>query len=71
MHFSTSKGGRWAIRGAKVALIGLGLKTAYDKGKASVKPTTIYVTPTEESEPTTDENQEETKPVEAEEQTAD
>lgn len=53
MKFSTSKGGRWAIRGTKCILIGLGLKTAYDAGKKSVKPEMVLVTPvTEEEEPT-------------------
>ena len=49
--FRTSKGGRWAIRGTKLVLIGLGLKTAYDAGKKSVKPEMILVEPvTEEPE---------------------
>lgn len=56
--FSTSKGGRWAIRCGKIALVGLGLKTAYDQGKKSVKPTTVYVTPIEEG-PTNEETKEE------------
>lgn len=49
--FRTSKGGRWAIRGTKLILIGLGMKTAYDAGKKSVKPEMILVEPvTEEPE---------------------
>lgn len=48
MRFSTSKGGRWAIRGTKAILIGIGLKTAYDAGVKSVKPTVVMVTPVEE-----------------------
>lgn len=60
-RFSTSNGGRWAIRCGKVALVGLGLKAAYDQGKKSVKPTTVYVTPIEENQ---EENQTEENPVE-------
>lgn len=72
--FSTTKGGRWAIRGAKGLLIGLGLYKAYDAGKKSVKPTLVYVrdetTATEETtetetEPETN-NQEETEKTTAE-----
>lgn len=68
--FSTTKGGRWAIRGAKGLMIGLGLYKAYDAGKRSVKPTLVYVrdetTATEEStEPETEtNNQEETATTE-------
>lgn len=70
--FSTTKGGRWAIRGAKGLLIGLGLYKAYDAGKKSVKPTLVYVrdetTATEETtEPETEtNNQEETATTTAE-----
>lgn len=55
--FSTSKGGRWAIRGTKAVLIGLGLKTAYDAGRKSVKPEMVLVAPVEEEpmEETTEE----------------
>ena len=44
-RFSTSKGGRWAIRIGKAGLIGLGLKAAYDYGKKSAEPTVVTVTP--------------------------
>lgn len=52
-RFSTSKGGRWALRVGKAGLVGLGLKTAYDYGKKSVKPMMVYVTPAE-TEPETE-----------------
>lgn len=62
--FSTSTGGRWAIRGTKALLIGLGLKTAYEAGQRSVKPEVIMVTPVEPEPETAPEPEE--KPVEEE-----
>ena len=41
--FRLSTGGRWAIRGGKALLAGLGLFGAYKAGQKSVKPTVIYV----------------------------
>lgn len=49
-RFSTSKGGRWAIRCLKGAAIGFGLYEAYNAGKKSVKPTMIMVDPVKEEE---------------------
>ena len=63
--FRTSTGGRWAIRGTKLILIGLGLKTAYDAGKKSVKPELVLVSPMteepEQPEETAEPAEEETK----------
>ena len=69
-RFSTSKGGRWAIRGTKALIIGLGIKTAYDAGKKSVKPEVIMVTPVEQ-EPAEETKPEEEEPVVNEETTSD
>ena len=41
--FRLSKGGRWAIRGGKTVLAGLGLYGAYKAGQHSVKPVTVYI----------------------------
>lgn len=67
-RFSTSKGGRWAIRGTKALIIGLGIKTAYDYGRKSVKPEMVLVTPVEQ-EP--EETKPEEEPVVNEETTSD
>ena len=58
-RFSTSTGGRWAIRGGKLLLVGLGVYKAYDYGKKSVKPTIVLATPIEEKT-----EEEPTEPVE-------
>lgn len=62
-RFSTSKGGRWAIRIAKGALIGIGLKAAYDQGKKSVEPTVVMVQPVQEEETPAEEPATEEEPV--------
>lgn len=63
IRFKTGKVTRWAYRGAKAGLCGLGLFTAYNAGKKSVKPTTVYVdinsgATVEEPEPEQNENEE-------------
>lgn len=57
--FRLSKGGRWAIRGGKAVLTGLGLYGAYRYGQKSVKPTVVYIEhgvneETKEEEPETE-----------------
>lgn len=63
LRFSTSKGGRWAVRTTKVALVGLGLAKAYDMGRKSVKPQMILVEPASEPEAEPETQAEETEPV--------
>lgn len=63
LRFSTSKGGRWAIRTSKAALIGFGMYKAYDMGKKSVKPQMILVEPAESEPEVEPETQAETEPV--------
>ena len=56
--FSGSKVGRWTKRIVRVGIFAAGVKYAYDKGKASVKPEVILATPVE---PDTETPQEEPK----------
>ena len=68
--FRSTTGGRWAIRITKGVAGGAALLGAYNLGKKSVQPVTVYVTPVEEpkaEEPTEETPTEKSEEVEAEE----
>ena len=50
-----SKAGKWVARGLTLLTIGGTAKVAYDKGKASVKPTIVTIEKIPENDPATEE----------------
>ena len=62
-----SKAGKWVARGLTLLTIGGTAKVAYDKGKASVKPTVVTIEKIpEETDPAAETPAEEESAVEAE-----